>query len=110
MESPRLTQLLAMLKEMPNDSFLLFALAKEYEGMGEVEQALQRYRDLVAIDPNYVGTYYHLGKLLSRLEEFSAAFECYNAGMLVAKQQKDQHAYNELAGAKLELGDEDDFL
>ena len=29
--------------------------------------------------------------------------------MEVAKQQGDQHALSELAGAKLQLGDDDDF-
>lgn len=109
MESPRLKQLLAFLEDNPKDAFLRFALAKEYEGLGVDDQALATYLQLVESDPSYVGTYYHLGKLYEKQEELDKAFHTYKKGMTVAKAAGDQHALSELAGAKLNLGDDEDF-
>ncbi len=105
----RLEKIKAFLADSPNDSFLTFALAKEYEKMGEKQKALEQYLAIVKNDPNYVGTYYHLGKLYEQLEEFTTAFQTYKDGMKVTRAAGDQHAFSELAGAKLNLGDDEDF-
>ncbi len=109
MKTPRLIQLTELLKESPNEPFILFAIAKEYENMPDHKQALQFYLQLQSVDPNYVGLYYHLGKLYEILEQPAKAFETYTTGMNVARKQGDQHALSELAGARLVLGDEEDF-
>lgn len=105
----RLDQLQKLLDESPHDSFLLFALAKEYEKLGNDQQALEWFLRLHKNDPAYVGLYYHLGKLYERLQQPAQAFRTYQEGMDVARQQGDQHALSELAGARLALGDEEDF-
>jgi len=99
----RLQQLQAFLKESPSDSFLIFAIAKEYEKFGEEQQALRYYEKLVAEDPAYVGTYYHLAKLYEKQEQFDRALEIYEKGMQIARQAGDQHALAELSSAKLNL-------
>ena len=104
-----MNQLLAFHTSNPEDEFILFALAKEYEKHGDDEKALRHYQQLLEHSPNYVGTYYHLGKLYEKLQEPSQAFFTYKSGMEVARQQGDQHAFNELAGAKFNLGDDEDF-
>jgi len=109
MPATRLQQLLKFLESDPGDSFLTFALAKEYELLDESEKALQHYLKLIGNDPEYVGTYYHLGKLYERQEAFDKAFFIYKKGMEIARKIGDQHALNELAAAKLNLGEEDDF-
>lgn len=106
--SNRLQQLQNFLEASPNDSFILFAIAKEYEKMNDQEAALQQYLKLQAADPEYVGLYYHLGKLYERKEELDTAVSTYKKGMEIAKKQGDQHALSELAGAKLNLVDDDD--
>lgn len=107
---PRLEQLLSLLSEMPNDSFILFALAKEYEKSGNEEQAGKYYQKLAKSNPSYVGLYYHFAKWHERNTTAKEAFATYTLGMEVAKVQNDQHAYQELAGARLHLGDEEDFM
>jgi tetratricopeptide (TPR) repeat protein len=104
----RLEQLQNFLKDSPNDPFLLFAVAKEHDGLGDPQTALDFYLKLREGAPQYVGLYYHLGKLYERLERPTEALETYKTGMVVAKQEKDMHAYNELAGAKMNVSDEDD--
>ncbi len=108
-DSPRLKQLFAFLDNNPNDTFVLFALAKEYEKLEDKEKALEHYLKLLNIDVNYVGAYYHLGKLYETQDLAEKAFFTYKEGMAIAKNAGDKHAFSELAGAKLALGDDDDF-
>lgn len=103
----RLAQLQNMLAESPDDSFLLFAVAKEYETADDLEQALAFYTQLVEKDADYVGTYYHLAKLYEKIEQPERALETYAQGMDVARRIGDQHALAELSSAKLNLEMED---
>ncbi|MFM8450004.1 MAG: hypothetical protein ACKOAY_07850 [Haliscomenobacter sp.] len=101
--SERLVQLLELLDATPLDSFLLFATGKEYEKMEDLEQALDYYELLEKTNPDYVGLYYHLGKLLERMERSADALAAYDRGMATARKLQDQHSYNELSGARLNL-------
>ena len=103
MSGTRLEQLKAFRLEDPKDSFLLFALAKEYEKLGNPEEALHHYLELEKQDPAYVGTYYHLGKLYEQMGEPEQALQAYDRGIQVSKQAGDQHAMGELAAARLAL-------
>lgn len=109
MSSNRLEQLMGFLQASPNEPFILFAIAKEYEGLADKENALKYYLQLEQNATEYVGTYYHLGKLYEQLGEDHKAFFTYKKGMEIAKAAGDTHSLSELAGAKLELGDDDDF-
>lgn len=109
MTQNRLQTLLNFLEANPNDAFILFALAKEYEKLQQPQEALTYFQRLEKEHPDYVGTYYHLGKLLEQLDQPEKAFATYKTGMAIAKKQGDQHALSELAGAKLNLGDDEDF-
>lgn len=77
--------------------------------MGELDKALHEFNLLLEKEEDYVGAYYHLGKLLEQLNQAEKAYFTYKKGMEVARKVNDQHALSELAGAKLNLGDEDDF-
>lgn len=92
----RLQKLLEFLKNEPNDPFLKYALATEYFNMKDYDQALSYYEDLVSVHPDYVGTYYHLGKLYELLGRKPDAIEIYRTGMNVARKAGDNHAYSEL--------------
>lgn len=100
---------MAMLESAPKDAFLRFALAKEWEGEGNDVAALHIYRSLVNDQPEYVGTYYHLGKTLERMDRPQEAWTAYSKGIAITKKLGEQHAMRELAGARMELGDEEDF-
>jgi len=103
----RLDQLLNFLHDSPTDAFLTFAIAKEYEGMGDREKALQYYHKLSIENEDYVGTYYHLGKLFEKIDQVENALTAYKKGMEIAQKQGDRHAFSELAAAKADLADED---
>jgi len=71
----------------------------EYIKTGNDEKARQLFENLLAIHPNYVGSYYHLAKLLERNHQISLAKEWYEKGMQAALQVNDKHAYSELQSA-----------
>lgn len=99
----RIDTLLDFLKDDPDDSFLVFALAKEYEKIGTKHKAMQILIDLRAKDPQYVGLYYHLAALQVDLHQVSDALVTYDQGIEVAKKLADFHALSELHTAKLNL-------
>lgn len=106
--SKRLPLLQQLLESNPDDSFALFAIAKEYEGMGDSQQALHFYLRLYATNPGYVGLYYHLGKLYEKTGQQPEALQAYREGMTVAGNAGDQHALGELNAARMEIDDSDD--
>lgn len=87
----------------PTDSFLQHALALEYIKLGDDEQARGLFEDLLNREPGYVGSYYHLAKLLERNDQTEAAIQVYEKGMEEAKKAGDNHALGELRGAWEEL-------
>ena len=105
----RKDQIVQLLEANPSDAFLRFALAKEWEQEGNDATAVVIYRSLVSDQPDYIGTYYHLGKALERQERQEEAWKIYTTGIEVTKRLGERHAMRELAGARMELGDEEDF-
>ena len=105
MSSDRLRQLLEFLKNSPKEPFILFAVAKEYEQLKQLDEAASFYNQCIQADEDYVGTYYHLGKLYETLGQFTNAMKSYEKGILIAQKVKDQHSLSELMAAKMEIED-----
>ncbi len=99
----RIDTLTNMLKATPGDSFLQHALSLEYIKAGNDNEARKLFEALLAADPAYVGSYYHLGKLLERAGDYQQAIAVYNEGMQRAKQAGDKHSFSELQGALDEI-------
>jgi tetratricopeptide (TPR) repeat protein len=99
----RLTQLLEFLQENPNDPFLKYCIALEYDKLNEPEQTLRYFTNLVENHPSYIATYYHLGKFYEKQGLEDQAANTYEKGLQQAQQAKDMHAYSELLNAKNEL-------
>lgn len=101
----RVAKLKEFLSASPDDSFLQHALALEYIKAGNDADAKILFENILQKDPGYIGSYYHLGKLLERTGNNAAAIDIYATGMKEAKKAGDNHAYNELQGAYDELMD-----
>jgi Tfp pilus assembly protein PilF len=87
----------------PADNFLRHALALEYVKLGDEGKARELFEAILQESPDYVGSYYHLAKLLEKMEETTLAIDWYEKGMAAAKKAGDNHAYNELQGAYEDL-------
>ena len=99
----RIDQLMAFLKESPDDAFLNYALATEYVGLGDDDKAEVIFRELLEKHPDYIATYYHLGKLLERKTDKESAILIYEKGIEKAKKIGERHSLSELQSALLEL-------
>jgi Tfp pilus assembly protein PilF len=95
----RLEKLKTFLAQNPADSFVQHALALEYVKLNDDGAARKQWEALLKRDEDYVGSYYHLAKLLERQGEREEAIGTYEKGMEVAKRVGDRHAYGELQGA-----------
>ena len=98
MQNDRLHQLFAFYKEDPNDAFTIYAIATELR-QSEPLKALEYYEKLLAEHENYVGTYYHAGKLYEELTKPELAEKVYQKGMKIARQEGNMHAFSELQQA-----------
>ena len=99
----KIFQLKEFLQDTPNDSFLQHALALEYIKVGDEQAAKLLFENILTNEPSYVGSYYHLGKLLERINDNQAAITVYQTGMKEAKLANDNHSYNELQAALEDL-------
>jgi len=103
MKNDRKKTLLAFLADDPDDSFVRFALAKEYEKEGTLKKALDTYMELKDRDPDYLGLYYHMAALQIQLNQVTKAIDTYDTGIALAKKQADFHALSELHTARTNL-------
>ncbi|MBP6286239.1 MAG: tetratricopeptide repeat protein, partial [Ferruginibacter sp.] len=99
----RIEKLLEYMKASGKDSFLQHALALEYIKIGKDEEARELFNEILLREPTYVGSYYHLAKLLERAGDFERAIRVYKRGMEEARKADDNHTYNELQGALEEI-------
>ncbi|MEX1122798.1 MAG: hypothetical protein WD491_06325 [Balneolales bacterium] len=102
-QQKRINKLNEFLKKDQTDSFSKFALALEYVNLSELEKARALFEDIQENDPEYVGLYYHLGKLYEKLDEAGLAIITYNKGIEIAEKAGDDHSAAELRQALLEL-------
>ena len=97
--------MLEFMKRAEKDSFLQHALALEYIKIGNDEDARKLFNEILLREPTYIGSYYHLGKLLERVGDFDRAIRVYERGMAEAKKAGDNHSLSELRGALEEMND-----
>ncbi len=100
----RIPQLQALLKEDPESTFALFAIAREYQNGGIWAKARSHYETLLRLDPEYTGAHYHLGKLYETIGEADLARETYDQGIEMATKLGQAHQLRELREARVLLG------
>ena len=98
----------AYLQDDPDDTFSKFALALEYKKIGDFSRAVSLFEEIHDKDPDYVGTYYHLGKLYDELNENKKAVSTYKEGIEKASETNETKALSELKTALMELELNDD--
>jgi len=103
MTTTRINRLLAFHAQDPDDPFVRFALASEYLKKGDEQTALEWFERLAADQPDYVGTYYHLGMLYQRLGRPDDALETFQRGIEVATRIGDFHSLSELRAARMNV-------
>ena len=108
MSTSRLQALFEFLSETPHDPFTIYAIALEYVNL-DPAQAVAWFERLHREHPQYVGTYYHLGRLYEATDQPQRAAALYAEGLTISQQQGDRLAQRELRAALQLLLDEDEL-
>ncbi|MEX0648078.1 MAG: hypothetical protein WEA56_07270 [Balneolaceae bacterium] len=108
-KNTNIKQLAKHLKENPDDSFTKFALALELLKQNEVTKSRVLFESILKNDPDYLGVYYHLGKLYEHTGYPDHAKELYSAGINVASKQDNQRTKRELQEALDVINTERDY-
>lgn len=107
MNTNRLEQLLAYLKEEPNEPFNLYAIAMEYMKY-DTGKSLEYLEQLLQEHELYVPTYYHAAKLYIAINKPQKAEETFQKGLAISLHQGNRHAHRELQSAYNQFLDEMD--
>ena len=99
----RIIKLKEFLQANPKDNFLKHALALEYMKIDDDKTARSIFEEILTQDPGYIGSYYHVAKLMERNGDTNAAIQWYERGIEAAKKAGDNHALGELRSAYEEL-------
>ena len=81
----------------------LFALGSALAREGRLEEAAQRYREALALDPRFAEGHHNLGVLLARRGELAAAVDHYRRALEIAPRAPEVHV--QLAAALARQGD-----
>jgi tetratricopeptide (TPR) repeat protein len=103
MPDSRLDALKNMVAQNPTDSFARYGLAMEWARTGNLEQAMEEYRGLLAVNPDYAAAYYHGGQTLEKLGRVEEARDLYRAGIEATTRIGDAHTRSEIEAALLAL-------
>lgn len=103
----RLKMIEEMLITNPRDTFLLYAISLEYKKIGDTSTAIKKLEELVLTNPDYLGSYYQLGKLYENENQLEKAIEIYKKGKIIATEKNDPKTLGELNEAIYILEDDD---
>ena len=103
MATNRLDVLRQLVERNPKDSFALYGLAMEHAQREEYEQALEQFRKLCEVNPNYSYAYFHGGRTLTKMGRIEEARQWYERGIEITTRSGDLHAKGEIEAALAEL-------
>jgi len=95
----KLDQLLELLKAEPDDAFLRYGVAMEYQKAKQHEKAIAEFEELARRNPDYVPGYFMWGRSLEQKGDIAAAKMIYTKGIQVARKVGDTHAAGEITEA-----------
>lgn len=104
MRQSRLDELKKFLDEDPTDAFTHYAIAMEYAALGRPADAAAKYREVIALDPNYVAAYHQLALLLRHRGQHEEAAAVLEEGIRIATESGEAHAVKEMEELLQDLG------
>lgn len=109
MVEDRLIFMEEMLATNPNDPFLLYAIAIEYQNKPDIKKTAEIFTKLLKEHPKYLATYYQMGQILESKGKYDKAVALYRKGKDLAIKANDPKTIGELSEALLILVDSDDY-
>lgn len=102
-EPNRLQMLSQFLEQNPNDAFARYGLAMEYSKLGQTETALDQFKKLLELHPDYTNGYFMAAQTLAGAERNEEAKAMLQKGIESAKRIGNRHALNEMSAMLDEL-------
>ncbi|CAN5188645.1 hypothetical protein BH23BAC3_BH23BAC3_08600 [soil metagenome] len=99
----KISQLAKAIRKDPDDTFSKFALALELLKQGRVEKAQLLFEAVLKQDPEYLGVYYHLGKLYQSRGMYNKALQLFEDGIKLAAKKNELRTKSELHEAIQQL-------
>jgi tetratricopeptide (TPR) repeat protein len=104
----RLDLIRKMQESDPHDPFLKYAIALEYVALNDPDSAKEQLYQLTLDSPDYLPTYYQLGKLLEATDDIDSAISIYKIGKALARQKGDQKTLGEIHEALMMWDDDEE--
>lgn len=99
----KISQLAKAIRKDADDTFSKFALALELLKQGSVEKAQLLFEAVLKQDPEYLGVYYHLGKLYQSRGMHNNALQLFEDGIKLASNNNELRTKSELHEAIQQL-------
>jgi len=99
MATNRLDVLRQMVEQDPKNTFARYGLAMELANQGNLQLAVEEYRNVLQEDENYAAAYYHGGQALEKLGQVEQARMLYEKGIEVTTRKGDGHTRAEIEAA-----------
>ncbi len=96
MKNDRLQQLFEIFKTNERDSFIVYAIAHEYQKMEDWKMAMEWYDMLYSLAPDYLGMYLQWSRVAVQLNQNEKAIELLEEGIRWANEKKDLKTKGEL--------------
>jgi predicted Zn-dependent protease len=100
----RIAMLSEILTANPEDLFARYGLALEYSKAGQIEQALQEFKALIAKNPDYTPAYFMAAQALANASRVDEAKRMLVDGISCARRTGNAHAQSEMTAMLEELG------
>jgi predicted Zn-dependent protease len=104
----RLDLIRKMQENDPHDPFLKYAVALEYIALNEPTVAVEQLYQLMHDHPDYLPTYYQLGKLLEIDNAIDNAVKIYKLGKALAHRNGDKKTWGEINEALMMWDDDEE--
>jgi len=101
----RIEMLTQFLAENPKDAFARYGLAMEYSKSGNVERAMEHFKRLLELHPDYAAGYFMAAQTLAKAGRAKEAKTFLQDGIGAAARAGNAHAKGEMEAMLAELGE-----
>src|SRR5436305_1341868 len=99
----RLEMLKQIVEQNHNDAFARYGLAMELGNRGELEPALEQFRKLIELHPDYAAGYFMAAQQLAKAGRADEAKDQLTRGIAAAERTRNAHARAEMQAMLDEL-------
>jgi tetratricopeptide (TPR) repeat protein len=105
-EKSRLEQFKEFVEMDPSDTFSRYALAMEYLGASQFDEAVHHFQEVLRLDPTYSAAYFQASIASRKSQKLVEAKQFLTKGIEVAEKKGDWHTRDEMKAALQQLEDE----